>query len=730
MNKHMHMFRSVMIALYALVLVACGSATFCIGPAGKCNSNDAVVTFADADRQALIDALTGVVKAEVAAAEGRLGDKLDANEQLATDQLTALHKQLEDVTGALNAHDALSAKALRDLADGLDDLEPLNGELAKLADIVRAHADSSTPGAVWGYCRQAANGWTTYNGVNVLCWGGHVKDWNSASVTAEPWTITEVNKFQDVKNVVGKRTTIKAHDGREGTGTFYCRQPGKPNPKVGDTCWRLPNGDLWCNSQILREIGPDGPVATFTPGSPATAQASATPGGNATATQGSGGNSTATPQSGGNSNENVSIVINNDGTWTITVEGTTITINNNIVVQLQNAGIDERILQLLLAQSQWQQQILALLQNGNWSVQDIVIQIIFVVTGEVPVPGQYCIQVRTYACDLGRWFQNPCDAAAAGGRILVFNQDDCPNDVATATPNGSNPTATDRPNPTATTRPGQATATARWFETSVPTWTPVPTATQRPDQPTPAHTSVPATDQPDPTATRTATPDPDPTEEGPFLCSITTAQMAALLGIPPRELVQTGKNVRWDPCKWNVEGLTSIIFHVSLQVTARFPFEGEPIAVFYGDGIKREVIGGTVRYLPDYRRGGRPTAWVLDPCMLLVQEEAFGKAEDPAYNVYNGNLICPSFPNHVLQGPCPQTAIQAATALGGQTADWKSIGFTSWRPYWAWGFDAGHRNGVERLRSPGYGDFDTWKWGNVRGADLPGTIESATFNCR
>lgn len=61
-----------------------------------------------------------------------------------------------------------------------------------------------------------------------------------------------------------------------------------------------------------------------------------------------------------------------------------------------------------------------------------------------------------------------------------------------------------------------------------------------------------------------------------------------------------------------------------------------PIQVFVGDGIQREIVAGTFRYVPGYPG----TDAVRRSCDLLAKEVAFGGGEVPSFSVTAGNFRC------------------------------------------------------------------------------------------
>lgn len=729
-------FRSFfLIVALGFVLSACSpnrGISFCLGWSEYCGSDTASVSLTDELRNELEKLIGDIVGVKIAEAEGRLGDKIDASEQLSTDQLTALHKEVTDLEGKLGAHDALSAKAMHDVADRVDDLALLGNNPQSWATAAQELRDlannSTTPVELKGFCLQASNGWGRYGDVNVLCWGGHVQYWTQA-VNTTPVVISDVKKKQVVPGVVGTRTVIKIDNKDD---TYYCRRPGKPDPEVNDTGWWLPNGDLWFpNTQTFRRFDQNGPVPTFTPGSPATAQATATPGGNPTATPAVG----VTPNPGGG--------------ITIVISGQPITITNEINIELANAGISPEVLALLLQNQLWQQQILELLRaQENWPAGDIVILIINIVTGSDPVPGQVCLQVRTWSCDLNRWFSTPCQAIEAGARVMVFDPADCPNQLPTVPPGatatatqggGGNPTIPPNPSPTptsnggggastptrgATNPPGAtatATATKPWWEPTVP-----PTATRGNGgngSPTPEPSPTKPYQTPEPTDESTPVSTPVSTKEPIKACTLTDKQVMDMHGFSARQvkLVFTGENIEWDPCKWTLQAVG--IGHVPLPLLGGFrytvtEYPSERVSVWRPGSNNLEVAGATIRYVGGGAYDTEAAKWVLDDWTLWAGEFRFGANRTPAYRTENGNLVVnmARFPTrNPLWGP-----LEAAMLLGGLPSEWSLLS----NPV-QFKFKTGGR--LVDLQYHGVGCYDHWRMGTCYRGAISQTDE-ATFN--
>lgn len=264
--------------LFLLVTSACAGnvgpngLSVCFGP--QCDISTAPLELKPTEEKSLKETLTEFLTVEVAAAEGRLGDRIDEREAL---QKQEIDKLRDDLVAATNGGQ-MTTMTIWIIADRMDDLsneEYGRKHWAKLADKVRDHIKSSIPVGVRGPCLQAANGWSLNilgSNVNALCWGGHVLWWTTQAVpNTSPVKVTEVLLKQDVTKVVGKRTVIKVDNKGE---TYYCTQPGKADPKVGNEGWWLPGGDILLpNGQIFRPFDEKGPLPTWTPAAAPSARA-------------------------------------------------------------------------------------------------------------------------------------------------------------------------------------------------------------------------------------------------------------------------------------------------------------------------------------------------------------------------------------------------------------------------------------------------------------------------
>lgn len=205
------------------------------------------------------------------------------------------------------------------------------------------------------------------------------------------------------------------------------------------------------------------------------------------------------------------------------------------------------------------------------------------------------------------------------------------------------------------------------------------------------------------------------------------AEMQAAFGFNTRELkpVRTGNDATpWDPCKWTLQAVNDFVYSAvpfvpGWQMTVTLP--NETVAVYYGDGVSRDILGASFRYMPNYA-ASPDSDWVLDPYELMARENRYGlmatdfEPRDPGYISYSGNLG--------VQNKCPLSVSEVSAAVGGDAADWAPLP-GQW-PGEAWVYQS--RRGAN-LAVPTFGGWLDYSEGKVWIGEAPISAFEASYHC-
>lgn len=226
-----------------------------------------------------------------------------------------------------------------------------------------------------------------------------------------------------------------------------------------------------------------------------------------------------------------------------------------------------------------------------------------------------------------------------------------------------------------TTTPTATPGVPYFTATPLPTGTPVPTADPTIIPPT----AIPPTAVPTSTPTATLAPTPAPTVTLPVPPLVraacpTDGEMQALFGFDrPTETLKpvfTGVRSEGELCKWTLQAVEdhvfkSVPFLNDWQLTVT-DVDGNVI-VYYGDGVSRDIMGASFRYMPAYES----THWVWDPDRLMAHEfnYGYGQGRNPRYITFNGNLSVRLW-NDYDGSYCPTNTVQISGLVGGEPAFW------------------------------------------------------------
>lgn len=165
---------------------------------------------------------------------------------------------------------------------------------------------------------------------------------------------------------------------------------------------------------------------------------------------------------------------------------------------------------------------------------------------------------------------------------------------------------------------------------------------------------------------------------------LTDGQMQDAFGFTDRGIkpVNTSVKSEGENCKWTLQAVgvytfKDVPFVKGWELTAALP--DQSVRAYYGDGVKRDIMGATFRQLSGYD----PNHWVQNADRLLAHEFNFGwsQGRDPHYLTINGNLTTSLWNNYDGKS-CPTNTVQVAGLVGGEPNYWNA---PTW-PGGAWVF--------------------------------------------
>lgn len=238
---------------------------------------------------------------------------------------------------------------------------------------------------------------------------------------------------------------------------------------------------------------------------------------------------------------------------------------------------------------------------------------------------------------------------------------------------------------------------------------------------------------------------------------MTDSDVLALYGFAPNEIIRT--DAPWDSCKWVRQNLPSTINFVLKDGWGLTYTDAKGnVWVTLGKGQAITARGFTLRqpgnqvlakgpqgyfdfewgfgFAPE--RGSNTYIHCPDENMVslvsLTAEQSQKCATQGTKPVTAGAIVAPSGSPTTGGGitmvdnsdsRCPKTPADAASLLGGTSANWTDLGVDVGRDYRKWSFNS---TVFTDLRYPGWGSFDHWKFGNNYKANIPGA-KDGTFNC-
>lgn len=150
----------------------------------------------------------------------------------------------------------------------------------------------------------------------------------------------------------------------------------------------------------------------------------------------------------------------------------------------------------------------------------------------------------------------------------------------------------------------------------------------------------------------------------------TDGDMQKAFGFDARGIKPVNTSTESDLCKWTLQAVSPYVFEkvpflADWQLTVTLNDKYETVAVYYGDGISRDIKGATLAYLPAYPKDH----WRWNANELMSHEFHYGFIETPYYVTVNGNTDADKWLGYT-GASCPANTTQTAGLVGGSSFNW------------------------------------------------------------